>query len=154
MKTHVLKTCLLMAVLIAVINPTLAQSKKGIDPRDLIGTWELDFDKSIGQIKSKSKSHYDGLKNDRRDRIKNSFSQRKVTFGSGGSYVLDVRSDRQVTGTWKLVGDDTLLISLNDGSEHYQKIEKVNPVSLTLNLGGAETKNRLFDKWSLKRSKN
>lgn len=153
MKRLFFQKILLGTILMVAISFVNAQPKK-VDPADLIGRWELDFHKSIQLIKSSSKSHYDTLKQERKDRIKNSFSKRRITFKKDGGYLLEISEEKQVYGTWGLADDNvTLLVSINDGKVFRQKIETLNRTWLVLNLAGDQTKNSLFGTWYLKKSK-
>ena len=117
----------------------------------LIGTWAMDYNKSLGQAQSKSRSHYDTLKQEKKNHIKNSFSSRKITFQEDGVYILQLRPGQQVSGIWKLQSDDVSLhISIQD-KQFEQRIENISASTILLNLGGDQDENRLFRNWHLKR---
>jgi hypothetical protein len=138
--------------LLALSTGAFAQGKSNKKNAErLIGTWAMDYNKSIGQIKAKSKSHFDTLKQEKKNRVKNSFSSRKITFQKDGGYILELRPGQQVNGTWELQSDDaTLLISLED-KQFEQRIENISTSTMILNLGGDQDRNRLFRKWHLKK---
>ena len=117
----------------------------------LIGTWGMDYNKSIGQVQSKSRSHFDTLKQEKKNRIKNSFSGRKITFQEDGGYILELRPGRQVSGTWKLQRDEVTLVINVEGKQFEHRIENISSSTMLLNLGGDQDKNRLFRKWHLKK---
>ncbi|MEQ6121139.1 hypothetical protein [Reichenbachiella sp. MALMAid0571] len=148
--------CALATILMLSVSTLYAQGNSNQKNADrLIGTWALDYNKSIGQIQSKSKSHYDTLKQERKDRIKNTFGNRKITFREDGGYVLELQPGRQVQGSWELLNDDvSLVITMDDGKQFEQRIENIGASAMLLNLGGDQDRDRLFRKWHLKKVSN
>ncbi len=148
---------LLTAVMVSVsaqrINAQGDSTKKNAER--LIGTWTLDYDKSIAQAEPNSKMHYDSLKQERKDRIRTSFSGRKITFHKTGGYMLEIKEGVSSKGTWKLLDDQiTLVIQLDHDRQYKQQIEVISTSTMTLNLGGDQKTERLFRKWHLQKQKN
>ncbi|MFY0651639.1 MAG: hypothetical protein JXQ96_06375 [Cyclobacteriaceae bacterium] len=143
-----------LCILILSINSAIAQDNSIQENREsLIGTWALDYNKSIDQIDSSSKTHYDGLSNEKKNRIADSFTGRKMIFGEDGTYTLQLNRGMVVSGTWELTDELTILIGL-DGKQFEQKIISISSSEMLLNLGGDQSKNRLFRKWYLNKVKN
>lgn len=116
----------------------------------LIGTWALDYDKSIGQLEPEPKAYYDNLDDEKKGRIKNSFSKRKITFMEGGGYILEVSPEKQLHGTWQLQDHaKSLKIIMDGGNQLDQHIEDITGLTLYLDMGGNRSVNRLFRKWHL-----
>jgi len=121
----------------------------------LIGTWTLDYNKSISQINSKAKIYHDSLKQEKKNFIKTSFSSRKMTFKKEGGYTLEIRHGKIKRGTWELLEDQTtLVLQMDDEKRYEQHIEKISTSTMTLNLGGDQSKGQLFQKWYLKKLTN
>lgn len=144
--------CVLLTIFTLSASTIYAQANSNRKNTErLIGTWAMDYNKSIGQIQSRSRSHFDTLRQEKKNRIKNTFGGRKITFQRDGGYILELRPGRQVTGTWELQSDNaTLIISLQD-KQFEQRIENVSTSTMVLNLGGDQNRNRLFRKWHLKK---
>lgn len=118
----------------------------------LIGTWAFDFNKSTDSISSNSKKMYARLNNQIQTNIKKSYSQRKLSFLANGQLILELAPGTQRRGIWKLLKDQkSLYIKMENGRELNQTIEKISASSLSLNLGGNQSKEdkRLFHKWFL-----
>lgn len=145
---------LILLIGIVLIGTSQVNSQNRTNNRDLlIGTWDLDFNKTIKDIKQDSRQYYDSLKVEKKNGIQASFSQRKMSFSSDGRFVLVVNPTKQVTGTWSLEEDEvTLYIVLDNGINMTQAIEDIGNSKLVLNLEKeGVSAHSLFDKWHLKK---
>ncbi len=139
---------------------TLPAQKANKTPRTnkieklLVGSWKLDYDQSISKANRSSRLHYDSLSSERKSRIINSFSKRRVTFKADGTYILTLTEGNQVTGTWKLPSDDGTLHIRIDGKLIVQRVENINRSIMILDLGGDKNANRMFRKWYLNKTVN
>jgi hypothetical protein len=119
----------------------------------LIGTWVLDYDKTLQGIKQTSRDYYNTLKAEKKEKIQSSFEQRKMHFSQDGTYTLVVNAELQVTGSWQLKEDDITLEIILSGSDKVitQSIEHIDTNKMILALGGSDASNSLFDKWHLEK---
>lgn len=118
----------------------------------LIGTWSFDFTKSTDSISPNSKKMYGRLDSRIQDNIKQSYSRRKLSFLPDGKLILELAPGTQRKGIWKLLKDQkSLYIKMENGRELNQRVERISTSSLSLNLGGNQSKEdkRLFHKWYL-----
>lgn len=150
MNTHILIKAITFLSFIFFLFTTQSHGQVNSNKKNaerLIGTWTLDYGKTINGIKQTSKDYYDTLKAEKKKGIQASFEQRKMTFSQDGTYTLVVNSNRQVTGTWKLNNDDvTLEIVLSEGGKAItQTIERIDNLNLVLGLGNNGSLNSLFD---------
>ncbi|WP_347923122.1 hypothetical protein [Pontimicrobium sp. SW4] len=120
----------------------------------LIGTWTLDYNKAINELKSEAKQHYDAFDSDRKQKLQTSFSQRKMTFEADGSYTLVVNADRQVTGTWDLKQDGVTLELVTNGRTIIHTIGKISNQNMELLLEKSTTSKQLFGTWHLNKVSN
>ncbi len=136
----------LVLALLVNLNQATAQSDNATK---IIGTWTLDFYSSMDLGTKSSKMKYNELEADARDRIKSSFSARKIIFKQGGGYVMEIKPGTRINGSWELIADGkTLLIKLDNGESVKLRIDRIDTTSLTLNLG-EDQPNTLFAKWHL-----
>jgi len=157
-KLHLIKLFTVLSIVLFLISSeqTYGQSNSNKQNKEhLIGTWGLDYNKTINQIKADSKKNYDSLKVDKKEQIRTSFSSRKVIFSQDGTYTLIVKPGLDVVGTWQLKEDNiTLVIVLKDNKSITQTIETINSSHMLLNLGGDQSTGRLFRKWYLENLTN
>lgn len=147
---NIIKSIVVILIITMTPESVLAQGNNTTTADFLIGTWSLDFNKSISRVTTESKTYYNGLENDNKARIKNSFSKRKISFMSDGTYILEVREGKTLTGNWELNNDkETLNISMDNGKQLTQRVESINSSTMCLNLGGNQSARRLFNKWYL-----
>ncbi len=135
--------------LLILVVPSINAQETSKNAKLLIGTWELDYNQSIAKASGPGKTHYDTISYERKSRIVDSFSQRKMIFQPDGTYVLVVRSGKEVNGTWELQRDDESLNIVLDGKLIEQRIEQISASFMIINLGGDQTANRLFKRWYL-----
>ena len=120
----------------------------------LIGTWVLDYNKTISKVKTEAKQYYDSLKTERKQSLQTSFSQRKMTFEADGSYTLVVNAERQVKGTWSLKQDDVTLEIKTDGRTITHSIGKISNQNLELHLEKSKEAKQLLGTWHLDKVSN
>ena len=136
---------------------TITAQDQGFEERSqlLVGTWELDLNKTLSSLKSSGRAYYDNLKEHKKSAIRDSFGTRRVTFGSDGSYTIS-SGKGQMSGTWELYGDgETLAIFPGDGRAALeQRLIDIGQSKLELGLHPAAPDNQLFDVWHMKRITN
>ncbi|HNT49440.1 MAG TPA: hypothetical protein PKK67_02555 [Cyclobacteriaceae bacterium] len=78
---------------------TMAQNE------ELLGKWELNIDKSIASFEGSSKTRYDSLSLEKKERLKTTMSGRTFHFQEAGKFSVDWKSGTQSktsSGTWKM----------------------------------------------------
>ena len=148
----VLKTIVITTLVMFIGISSYAQNKNNEDK--LIGTWTLDYNKTANAIKSDAKQHYDAFNSEKKQSLQSSFSQRKMTFESDGSYTLVVNSERQVKGTWNLKKDGVTLELKANGRTVTHSIGKISNQNLELNLEKSTVAKQLFGTWILDKVSN
>lgn len=159
MKTYgkITMTCLWGLVFMAFLaGPLHAQGKKADKTAGLlVGTWALDFEKSIEHSQKGPQIDLNGLSPDRVEFIRKAFEQRKLTFHKKGSCLMEFSPGRHVSGSWELLGDkQTIAIKFEDGKRSKQKIEQISATSMVLQLEKGKAGKQLFDKWYLVKTNN
>lgn len=144
---------LVSVIVLALFMGTTAYAQGNDNEAKLIGTWILDYSKTLSEIKQEAKNHYDKLSPNRKQGIEDSFSQRKMTFSSDGNYTLVVNASRQVSGSWNLKDDDTLEITIENRTI-VQSISNISNNNLELELEQDNASKRLFDTWYLDKISN
>lgn len=154
----------ILQVLLFFLIMTMIQSSAGAQNKSdkrvdklLIGTWQFDFKKSMDSIVSGSKTNYNHINEQTRAKITRMYSQRKLSFFSDGTLILESAPGVQKRGIWKLLADQkSLYVKMDDGRELNQTIEKISVNGLRLNLGVDQPKDdgRLFHKWYLQKTNN
>ncbi|TJY37385.1 hypothetical protein [Pontimicrobium aquaticum] len=120
----------------------------------LIGTWVLDYNKTINNLKQEARQYYDGLGTERKQSLQSSFNQRKIIFGADGSYTLVVNAQRQVTGTWNLKQDGVTLELVADGRTLTHTLGNVSNQNLELHLQTNPEAKQLLGTWYLDKVSN
>ncbi|WP_347924804.1 lipocalin family protein [Pontimicrobium sp. SW4] len=120
----------------------------------LIGTWVLDYNKTLNNIKQEAKQYYDGMTIDRKQSLQNSFNQRKMIFEADGNYTLVINSERQVTGTWDLKQDDITLELVAGGRTITHSIGNLSNQNLELHLEKSTEAKQLLGTWYLDKVSN
>jgi len=148
--------CLIVSMFLLLQAQLFAQGNSANENRkeQLVGTWLLDFDKTISQIDSKAKEVYGKMNLVFKENLKKSFSKRKIIFKADGTYIIEIKPGIQQQGTWQLLDNEIdLLIVMDYGKRYNRRIESINSSKLILNLG--EHKNQpskaLLQKWELKK---
>ncbi|MEQ8336967.1 MAG: hypothetical protein RIA62_06460 [Cyclobacteriaceae bacterium] len=135
--------------ILTLITSSLKAQDASKNDELIIGTWALDYNLSISQADIAGKAHYDTINYERKSRIIDSFSQRKIAFQEDGTYTLVINAGYQVNGTWELQSDNKTLYIVLDGRKIEQRIEEISKTSMVLYLGGDQSANQLFRKWYL-----
>jgi len=94
----------------------------------------MDYEQSKQKMNSSSRTHLDSIKTGQRERIQNSYTGRKDTYSSDGSYYRLLADGRDVSGTWQLTNKDSQIeITGPDGkSKLLLKIESLKDNKMVL----------------------
>ena len=127
-----------------------AQNMKDHKTKELLtGTWTLDFDKSILHSSKASLDRHNSFKIQRKSRIKNSFSSRRMTFYENGDYTISA-TGKIFKGKWNLTEDNqAIVIVLAHGKRVVHKIMKLNPSKLVITVNSNRPEKRFFKVWEL-----
>lgn len=149
---NIFRSIVFILILMTSVSVNAQNNAKKKTEELLIGTWSFDFNKSTDSISSNSKKMYAHLNSQIQNNIKQSYSRRKLSFLPDGKLILELAPGTQRKGVWKLLKDQkSLYIKMENGRELNQRVEKISASSLSLNLGGNQSKEdkRLFHKWFL-----
>jgi len=120
----------------------------------LIGTWSLDYQRTIGSIKAEARQHLDSLDANKKSAIQQSFSQRKFIFNGDGTFMLTVNSERSISGTWILKDDGRTLELSSEGLVNRHTIANLSNQNLELELEKSTATKQLLGKWYLNKTSN
>ena len=139
---------LLLIVLLGVNGFSYSQTTLTL----LKGTWTLDYNRSIQDISSEAKTYYEGLTEQKKERIQAAFSHRQFTFTAEGKFTLRIRPEVTARGTWSLLNNQTILqLVMETGKTHRLQIKSFTPTEMILKLEEDSSMKNLFRKWYLKK---
>lgn len=120
----------------------------------LIGTWALNYEKTISAIDGSARSYYQGMDADTKAKLATSFKARRIMFFASGEYILQVGYGNQKRGHWRWLGEGRAIeIVLNGKQKFVHTIGSISENEMVLRLGNSGVK-QLFDKWHLQRVSN
>lgn len=159
MKTYgkITITYLLGLVLMAFLAGPLQGQDKKTDKLAglLIGSWQLDFEKSIEHSQLNPQVVFGRLPADRQGLIRKTFNQRKLIFLDKGICRMGISPGRQVSGSWELLNDrQTIAIKFEGGKRSKHKIEQISTTGMVLQLEKEKADKQLFEKWYLVKTNN
>ena len=159
MKTYgkITMTCLLGLILLALLaGPLHAQGKKADKTAELlVGTWALDFEKSIEHSQLNPQVVLGQPPAGRHELIRKTFNQRKLIFRENGVCQMELSPGKRITGSWELLYDQRVIaIKFEDDKRSKQKIEQISSTSMILQLEKGKAGKQLFDKWYLVKTNN
>ena len=146
--------CLLGLLIMSFSTRSLqAQDKiKKSNAELLVGSWALDFDKSILYSNAAAIAHMNSLPEERKSRIQNSFSGRRITFHGNGVYTITSPAGKQANGKWSLSEDGkSIAVVLDNGEQMQHSILRLDSLKLVISIGKTQGGNRLFNVWELKK---
>ena len=156
--TNIYKTTIVcLSALILLISPPgfsqapgkQGEGKKGVAPL-LVGSWALDFDRSMLYSDTGSAARFISKKEGVKTRIRDSFSSRSMVFHDDGGYTFWVAPGKAITGSWSLSGNGQLiLVRFADGRQIQHTIMKISPSELVFTVGRTSPVTRLFNVWGL-----
>lgn len=129
-----MKTIYIALVICLIMIPLNVTSQEKTIQKEIIGTWVMDYNESKQKMNISSRSHLDSIKKGQRDRIQNSYTDRKDTYSADGSYYRLLADGRHVSGSWQLINKDSQIeITGPDGeSKLYLQIESLKDNKMML----------------------
>ena len=113
----------------------------------LIGDWSFNYEASYATVEAKTKTHLEDMQTVRRERIENSFRNRKMTFLADGTFQLTLSDGRGFTGTWALRDNNTLDINNPNGEVTSHNIESLSTTTLILEPESSGIRKHMFPQW-------
>lgn len=116
----------------------------------LLGTWTFDYQASLNDRTQSSVAHMNTMDTARKNKITATYSNRKVTFNTDGSFFQQLADGRTTMATWA-VDNANLVVTAPNGRTLQFQIKAIQPNRLTLgqiNTSGS-TMNILFTNWHL-----
>lgn len=129
-----MKTIYIALVICLIMIPLNVTSQEKTIQKEIIGTWVMDYNESKQKMNISSRSHLDSIKKGQRDRIQNSYTDRKDTYSADGNYYRLLADGRDVSGSWQLINKDSQIeITGPDGeSKLYLQIESLKDNKMML----------------------
>ena len=109
----------ILVVIVLAISPNTALGQSSITTDQLIGDWELSYDKSKQEIKGDMKSRMDQLSSSDIDRIKKAYDKRRFVFEEDGRFTVRRKNGQSTTGRWSLEDERKSLKLVYDGGLSY-----------------------------------
>lgn len=151
-----MKAIYITLVVCLFMIPANVKSQERTIGEQVTGEWLMDFDKTMENINSYSRAHLDTIQVSRRERLEKLYRGRKVTYAPEGDYNRLLADGRSVTGSWKLISDDTQIeITGPDGeSKLYLQIEQLKARQLVLRPIVDQDKKMTIPVWYYTKVKN
>lgn len=97
----------------------------------IVGTWSLNIDNTLELMEGSTKTNFDRMSDDKRNDIKNAFSQRKFQFWANGDFQVqwyDGKNQNNAKGYWS-ASNDNLTVEI-DGKSTIYTIREVSNARL------------------------
>lgn len=123
-----IKTSMLVLIFTLTVQQFYAQNNS---ETDLIGTWTIDYEKTLKNIHTQGQKTHETMGLTVRDRIEQAYKGRKLTFLEDGTFEIKLTNGRQANGIWS-VSENKLFMTSSEGTDYDYQIHKITSYTLVL----------------------
>lgn len=123
-----------------------------VQQEQLIGTWILDYSKSINTMSEQSKKDYALISEGIKKLYEQSFKVKTIIFNDNGSFVQQIVNGQQLLGTWVLDNNKNIIIKNQQGNPLVFKIVTLSATIMVLLLQKKENEQTVLSNWYLNKN--
>ncbi len=137
--------CVVMSLVIFSTPEALAQKKVTIKAKELVGTWEFDYQKSRSSIKQSKKERLNKDRAELDAKVRELYQNRTYVFNDDKSFELLVSNGRSFKGSWKISKNgETLEVLYLSGIKELLRVISIKGPRLRLKSEGPDADSLLF----------